>query len=93
LDLRVIEEQSYAAVLQHFTGSKEHNIALRKEAIKKGYTLNEYGLFEDSASGGEGVMPERRGDLQPARHGLHTSRAQRELGRRSRLPRQESCLF
>lgn len=47
VDIRVIHEPSYAAALQYFTGSKEHNIATRKEAIKKGYKLSEYGLFDD----------------------------------------------
>ncbi len=45
VDLRVIPEKSYGAALQYFTGSKEHNIRLRKIAIEKGYKLNEYGLF------------------------------------------------
>lgn len=46
VDLRVIPEESYGAALNYFTGSKEHNIALRELAIKKGYKLNEYGLFK-----------------------------------------------
>lgn len=46
VDLRVIERESYAAALQYFTGSKEHNIASREAAIKKGYKLSEYGLFQ-----------------------------------------------
>lgn len=46
VDIRVISEPSYAAALMYFTGSKDHNIALRKEAIKGGYKLSEYGLFE-----------------------------------------------
>ncbi|MBI2515061.1 DNA polymerase III [Candidatus Wolfebacteria bacterium] len=45
IDLRVVPEKSYGAALNYFTGSKEHNIALREIAIKKGYKLNEYGLF------------------------------------------------
>ncbi|MBU1045636.1 hypothetical protein KJ616_00755 [Patescibacteria group bacterium] len=45
-DLRVIPEISYGAALQYFTGSKEHNVALRKIAIEKGMKLNEYGLFK-----------------------------------------------
>ena len=49
-DLRVVPEKSFGAALQYFTGSKAHNIALRKIAIKKGFKLNEYGLF--SAKGG-----------------------------------------
>lgn len=46
MDLRVIPPGSYGAALQYFSGSKEHNIALRQIAIDKGYKLNEYGLFE-----------------------------------------------
>lgn len=45
-DLRVVEEKSFGAALQYFTGNKDHNIKLRKIAIKKGYKLNEYGLFK-----------------------------------------------
>jgi len=45
-DLRVIEPESFSAALQYFTGSKEHNIKVRQIAIKKGYKLNEYGLFK-----------------------------------------------
>ncbi|OGP69385.1 MAG: DNA polymerase III [Deltaproteobacteria bacterium RBG_13_60_28] len=48
MDLRVIPPASYGAALQYFTGSKEHNIALRKIAIEKGYKLSEYGLFQGS---------------------------------------------
>jgi len=46
VDLRVVEEKSYGAALQYFTGSKEHNVAMRSLAIKKGFKLNEYGLFD-----------------------------------------------
>lgn len=46
VDLRVVPPASYGAALQYFTGSKEHNIKLRTIAVKKGYKLNEYGLFE-----------------------------------------------
>lgn len=45
-DCRVLEPKSFGAALQYFTGNKDHNIALRKIAIKKGYKLNEYGLFK-----------------------------------------------
>jgi len=44
-DLRVLPEKTYGAALLYFTGSKQHNIALRKIAIKKGMKLSEYGLF------------------------------------------------
>ncbi|RLF41008.1 MAG: DNA polymerase/3'-5' exonuclease PolX [Thermoplasmata archaeon] len=46
VDLRVVEERSFGAALQYFTGSKEHNVNLRGIAIKLGFKLNEYGLFE-----------------------------------------------
>lgn len=49
-DLRVVPKKSYGAALNYFTGSKDHNIALRELAVKKGWKLNEYGLF--SAKGG-----------------------------------------
>ena len=45
VDLRVIEKDSYGAALQYFTGNKEHNVMVREIAVKKGYKLNEYGLF------------------------------------------------
>lgn len=44
-DLRIIDEESYGAALQYFTGSKEHNIRLRDLAIGLGMKLNEYGLY------------------------------------------------
>ena len=45
-DLRVIPKESFGAALNYFTGSKDHNIALRDIAIKKGMKLNEYGLYK-----------------------------------------------
>lgn len=47
MDLRLVNEGSFGAALQYFTGSKEHNIALRRIAMKQGYKLNEYGLFKN----------------------------------------------
>lgn len=45
VDLRVLPERSYGAALVYFTGSKEHNIRLRKRAIERGLRLSEYGVF------------------------------------------------
>ena len=45
-DLRVVKDSSFGAALQYFTGSKDHGIKLRQIAIKKGFKLNEYGLFD-----------------------------------------------
>lgn len=45
VDLRVVPKESFGAALNYFTGSKDHNVALRKIAQEKGLKLNEYGLF------------------------------------------------
>ncbi|HEX3681967.1 MAG TPA: DNA polymerase/3'-5' exonuclease PolX [Bryobacteraceae bacterium] len=45
VDVRALGHESFGAALQYFTGSKEHNVVLRTNAIKQGLTLNEYGLF------------------------------------------------
>ncbi|MCX8193974.1 MAG: helix-hairpin-helix domain-containing protein [Candidatus Pacearchaeota archaeon] len=45
-DVRVVPEESYGAALMYFTGSKEHNIKIREIAMKKGFKLSEYGLFD-----------------------------------------------
>ena len=44
-DLRVVSDREYPFALAYFTGSKEHNIAMRQRAIAQGLRLNEYGLF------------------------------------------------
>jgi DNA polymerase (family 10) len=46
-DLRVVLPREYPHALQHFTGSKEHNTALRHHAKALGYKVNEYGLFRE----------------------------------------------
>ncbi len=43
-DLRVVPPESYGNLLQHFTGSKEHNVALRERAVKQGLSISEYGV-------------------------------------------------
>jgi len=48
VDLRILPRQSYGAALVYFTGSKEHNIRLRKRAIERQLRLSEYGVFRDS---------------------------------------------
>ena len=45
LDLRVVPAESYGAAMQYFTGSKEHNIVIRRRAIERGLKINEYGVF------------------------------------------------
>ncbi len=45
VDLRVVQEKQFGSAMNYFIGSKEHNVALRKLALSKGFTLSEYGLF------------------------------------------------
>jgi DNA polymerase (family 10) len=43
-DLRVVPAESYGNLLQHFTGSKEHNVAMREDAVRRGLSISEYGV-------------------------------------------------
>lgn len=45
VDLRVIPGRSFGAALQYFTGSKEHNVAVRTRAVRQGLRVNEWGVF------------------------------------------------
>ena len=46
VDILITDPQSWGAALNHFTGSKAHNIWCREQARKKGYTFNEYGVYK-----------------------------------------------
>ena len=46
LDLRVVPPESYGDLLQHFTGSRQHNVALREQAQREGFSVSEYGVTE-----------------------------------------------
>jgi DNA polymerase (family 10) len=85
MDLRVVPQRSYGSALQYFTGSKDHNIALRRIAIDRGLKLSEYGLFKGAEMiageseeavygllGLEWILPELRensGEIEAARNG------------------------
>jgi len=43
-DLRVVPPECFGNLLQHFTGSKEHNVALREDAVRRGFSVSEYGI-------------------------------------------------
>jgi DNA polymerase (family 10) len=45
-DLRVVPPESFGNLLQHFTGSKAHNVALREAAVRRGLSVSEYGITE-----------------------------------------------
>ena len=63
-DLRLVAAESLGAALQYFTGSKPHNIALRDRAIRRGFKLNEYGLFKND--GGQVVAQESEEEIYRA---------------------------
>jgi DNA polymerase (family 10) len=85
VDLRVVDKKSYGAALCYFTGSKTHNIAIRRIAQKRGLKVNEYGVFrgdkriagEDEASVYKSVglpfiapeLREDRGEIEAAHAG------------------------
>ena len=48
VDLKVVEPDQFGNVLQHFTGSKDHNVALRESAVKRGLHVSEYGILDDA---------------------------------------------
>ena len=48
-DLRIVTTTQFPYILHHFTGSKEHNVALRSRAQARGLKINEYGLYRDDA--------------------------------------------
>ncbi len=62
-DLRVVPPEQFAFALHHFTGSKEHNVAMRQRALAAGYSLSEWGLTkkdgEDAGPSSLGISTER----------------------------------
>src|SRR5580692_9014362 len=48
VDVRALPRENFGAALQYFTGSKEHNVALRSRAVRMGFKLSEYGLFRSA---------------------------------------------
>lgn len=65
VDLRVLPRDSYGAALHYFTGSKEHNVALRTLALRRGLRVSEYGVFRIP----EGANPDELGPDEGARVG------------------------
>lgn len=89
VDLRVVEDDCFGAALQYFTGSKEHNIVIRKIALEKGYKLNEYGLFKGSKkiiSKDEKDIYQKLGMVWIPPE-LRENRGEIELAQRKKLPK------
>jgi DNA polymerase (family 10) len=51
VDLRIVPDESFGSLLQHFTGNKQHNIELREYALARGLSLNEYGITDVQTGG------------------------------------------
>ncbi len=66
VDLRVVSKESYGAALTYFTGSKAHNVAMRKIAQGKGMKLNEYGLYSKKGGKEEVVARESEEEIYEA---------------------------
>jgi DNA polymerase (family 10) len=89
-DLRVVFEESFGAALAYFTGSKDHNIAMRELAIKKGWKLNEYGLFDKNGKMIAGRTEEeiyKALDLEWIPPEMRENRGEIELARQKKLPK------
>jgi len=90
-DLRVVPPESYGNLLQHFTGSKDHNVALRERAVKDGLSVSEYSITvvetgEELRYGGEAEVYERLGyEFIPAE--LRENAGELEAARRGELPK------
>ena len=73
VDLRLLGRESWGAALHYFTGSKEHNVEIRKRAQGRGLRVSEYGVFQVSddeedgngSSEAEGADPEASGESHP----------------------------
>ena len=90
VDLRIVPKESFGAALQYFTGSKAHNIALRKRAVARGYKLNEYGLFdreEKSVAGETEKKIYRALDLSYIPPELREDQGEIRLAERDALPK------
>jgi DNA polymerase (family X) len=90
-DLRVVPPQSYGNLLQHFTGSKHHNLALRERAVKDGLSVSEYSITvvetgKELAYADEAKVYDRLGyQFIPAE--LRENAGELEAARRGDLPR------
>jgi len=88
VDLRVVPQVAFGAALHYFTGSKAHNIAVRKIGVQKGLKINEYGVFKDDeriAGKNENDVFERV-DLPYIEPELREDRGEIDAARKGRLP-------
>jgi DNA polymerase (family X) len=89
VDLRVVEEKCYGAALCYFTGSKSHNIAIRRIAQRRGLKVNEYGVFRgaERVAGDDELSVYRSIDLPWIPPELREDRGEIEAAHRGQLPK------
>ena len=91
VDVRVFKSEEYGAAMCYFTGSKDHNVALRTLAVEEGWKLNEYGLFDNktgkrlAGESEEGVYRKLGLDFIPPE--LRENRGEIEAARVGKLPK------
>jgi DNA polymerase (family 10) len=90
-DLRVVPPESFGNLLQHFTGSKEHNVAMREDAVRRGLSISEYGVTTVETGGvfsseNEDAVYEFLG-YQPIPPELRENSGELEAARRGELPK------
>jgi len=90
VDVRIFEDDEYGAAMMYFTGSKDHNVAMRNLAIEKTWKLNEYGLFEtktnDRLAGATEEEVFARLGLQYVPPELRENKGEIEAAKRGSLP-------
>jgi len=64
-DLRVVPAEQFAFALHHFTGSKDHNVAMRQRALARGYSLSEWGLMEKGEERDLKTVPRSEATTRP----------------------------
>src|ERR1700758_4325908 len=89
-DLRVVPPESFGNLLQHFTGSKDHNVAMREDAVRRGLSISEYGVA--TVETGDVFKSSREDDVyeflgyQPIPPELRENSGELEAARRGELP-------
>jgi DNA polymerase (family 10) len=90
VDLRIVPEEAFGNLLQHFTGSGKHNEALRTEAVRRGLHVSEYGISDDESGSSEAFATEEqvyeRLGMQHIPPELRENRGELEAARKRTLP-------
>ncbi|MFW6212303.1 MAG: DNA polymerase/3'-5' exonuclease PolX [Spirochaetota bacterium] len=88
VDLRAVEEAAFGAALYYFTGSKEHNVAVRRRAQERDLKMNEYGVFrgDDRVAGADEESVFAAVSLQFIEPELRENRGEIEAAERDELP-------